>query len=73
MAESSDVGAASVPIPLEQQLRADNAVPVPLMYDTRPASPSSILSYNRRLSRASQDELEKLGEIQRRGTEDDDS
>jgi hypothetical protein len=73
MAESSDVGAATVSIPRDCWLRADSATPAPMIDDTNPAPPSSIPSYNQRLSRSSQDEIQKVREQQRRDSESEDS
>jgi hypothetical protein len=58
MAESSDVGAATVTIPPEIHLR-QAGIPVPITQNRNPPLPTSIASYNRRLSRESREEMEK--------------
>ncbi len=73
MAESSLVGAATVPIYPDDRLRRENANPAPLMDATRPAPPSSKSSYSRRLSEAARGEIEKVQALQRRDTEGEDS
>ena len=70
MTESSVVGAATVAIPPEVRLRAGSATPVPLMNPISQPLPTTIASYQRRLSRENREELEKQREMLERAKRD---
>jgi hypothetical protein len=70
MAESSDVGAATVAIPPAIHLRPEAGVPAPITHNRNLPLPTSIASYNRRLSRESREEMKKTREMLQRAERD---
>jgi hypothetical protein len=70
MAESSVVGAATVAIPPEARLRSETATGVPLTNPIDQPLPTSITSYQQRLSLENREELEKQRKILERAKRD---
>ncbi len=70
MAENNDGCVAVLPIPPEARLRSDRATSVPLINPLYQSLPTSIASYQRRLSRENREELEEQRELLDRAKRD---
>jgi hypothetical protein len=70
MADSSVVGEATFTIPPQARLRSETGTPAPITANRNAPLPTSIASYNRRLSRESREELEKTRDVVERAKRD---